>query len=104
MLQVIPRRGSITKASFATTTGRRVQLELVDSNGKPLPFGSTVTNESDVQLAVVDAGGYALIMAENPTGTILVKRANQTCQGRYELPPKNPELQYERIRISILCQ
>lgn len=99
MQQVIPSRGSITRSSFKTVTGRRVQMELVDTHGKPLPFGSTVTNESGLPLAVVDPNGYALIMAEQETGTVVITHAASTCRGTYELPSKTPEVRYEQIRL-----
>ncbi|WP_300729590.1 fimbria/pilus outer membrane usher protein [Pseudomonas sp.] len=99
MQQLIPRRGSITRSSFKTVTGRRVQMELVDASGKPLAFGSTVTNESGLPLAVVDPDGYALIMAEQRTGTVVVNHATRTCRGTFVLPPKSPDVRYEQIRL-----
>lgn len=97
--QIVPRRGSVTHVSYVTVTGRRVQMELVDSHGKPLPFGASVTDESGKQLAVVDQSGVALIMAEKETGAVTVNNTKTTCLGNYALPPKTPDVHYEHIRV-----
>lgn len=102
MQQVIPRRGSITLATFNTVTGRRVQMELLNPDGTPLPFGASVEDESGRQLAVVDPGGYALIMAGQNTGTVDVKFSGGACRGSYELSPKDSALGYDQI--SVVCK
>ncbi|WPO98740.1 fimbria/pilus outer membrane usher protein [Pseudomonas sp. HR96] len=100
--QVIPRRGSVTQASFTTKQGRRVQFSLQDAQGRPLPFGAVVVNDAYETLAVVDPMGRALMLVDSDKGHLKVKRGNEECDLTFNLPPKSAEAFYEEI--TVVCQ
>ncbi|MEF9671612.1 fimbria/pilus outer membrane usher protein [Pseudomonas sp. PCH446] len=40
--QVVPRRGAVVLATFKASAGRRVQFELSQADGSPIPLGASV--------------------------------------------------------------
>jgi outer membrane usher protein len=100
--QVVPRRGAAPLVSFQTTVGRRVQFELVRVDGSPLPLGAMVEDEHGQVLATVDPSGRALVLSERDSGGLIVKWNDQQCRALFDLPAKDPQRTYERVKA--LCQ
>ena len=98
--QVIPRRGAVVLARYANKTGRRVQFAMFDSQHQPLPFGASLEDAEGKQLAIADPDGKALVLIEQDVGTVVIKWNGQQCQARYALAQRNPQLNYERVKLA----
>lgn len=99
--QLVPRRGSITLARFATKLGRRVQFELLRTDGSRFPFGTSVETPEGRLLAIADPNGRALVLLEEQQGTLLVKSSGQTYSGAYQLEDLAPKPGYELMRLVV---
>ncbi|QBR29273.1 MULTISPECIES: fimbria/pilus outer membrane usher protein [Pseudomonas] len=99
--QVVPRRGAVVVARYASKTGRRVQFALFDSQHRPIPFGASLEDSNGKQLAISDPGGKALALVEADAGTLIINWQGQRCEAPYALPERNKALNYERI--SLVC-
>ncbi|OUM07010.1 fimbrial protein [Pseudomonas syringae] len=100
--QIVPRRGAIPVVRFKAATGRRVQFELVRTDGSRVPLGASVEDEQGRALAVVDAGSQALVLSEHDVGSLHVRWSGQRCEAAFSLPPKDPARAYERVKV--VCQ
>lgn len=100
--QVVPRRGSATHAVFQASTGRRVQFELRLADGSALPFGASVQDAQGKALAVVDPTSRALVLSDRQEGTLQVRWSGRSCQFPFRLPPRDPQLTYDRVQV--VCQ
>jgi outer membrane usher protein len=100
--QVVPRRGAVPLVSFDASVGRRVQFELVRPDGSRLPLGAVVENEQGKLLAAVDPTSHALVLSEQDKGELVVKWAEQQCRAAFDLPPRDPQRAFDRIRV--VCQ
>jgi outer membrane usher protein len=100
--QIVPRRGAMPVVRFKASSGRRVQFELVRSDGSKLPLGASVEDANGKALAVVDPTGRALVLSETDAGELRVKWAGQSCRAPFTLPAKDPLRAYERVRVT--CQ
>nr|WP_225920102.1 fimbria/pilus outer membrane usher protein [Pseudomonas vanderleydeniana] len=98
IVQLVPRRGSSTHAVFKASTGRRVQFELRQADGSALPFGASVQQVDGKVLAVVDPTSRALVLSDQEQGTLQVKWSGGSCQFQFQLPPRDPQLSYDRVR------
>ncbi len=99
---VVPRRGAVPRVSFKTTVGRRVQFELSRADGSPVPLGAIVEDEGGKPLAAVDPGSRALVLSEQDKGELHVRWSDQQCRARFELPARNPQRTYDRVKV--VCQ
>lgn len=79
-MQVVPRRGAIVKATFAARQVTRLVLTLLHPDGRPLPFGSQVSDAQGEVLAVVGQGGQALVAADNSAQSISVRWGKEDSQ------------------------
>ncbi|NWB49147.1 fimbria/pilus outer membrane usher protein [Pseudomonas gingeri] len=96
--QVVPRRGAVVLATFKASAGRRVQFELSQADGSPIPLGASVQDAAGRTLAVVDPSSRALVLSEQKQGVLSVSWSDRRCQFSFTLPPKDPQRTYERIR------
>jgi len=99
--QVVPRRGAVVLARYASKTGRRVQFALFDARHQPIPFGAALEDSTGKQLAISDPGGKALALVEVDVGTLIINWQGQRCEAPYALPKRNKALNYERV--SLVC-
>lgn len=87
---VVPDQGAAVTAHFNAQSGYRVLITLIDSRGKPLPFGAIATNEAQRQQSIVDEGGVLYVTGVNDRPqTWLVRWGSQTdqqCQFTFSLP------------------
>ena len=97
--QVVPRRGAVVLARYASKTGRRVQFALFDAKQQPIPFGASLEDTAGKQMAISDPNGKALALVEQDTGTLVIKWGEQQCQANYALGERNKALNYERLDL-----
>jgi outer membrane usher protein len=100
--QVVPRRGAVVLARYASKTGRRVQFALFDAQHQPIPFGAALEDDTGKQLAISDPSGKALALVENDTGSLVIVWQGQRCEAPYALPERDKALNYERA--SLVCR
>ena len=100
--QVVPRRGAVPLVSFKTAVGRRVQFELVRPDGSRLPLGAMIEDEHGKLLAAVDPTSRALVLSEQDRGELIARWSDQQCRARFDLPPRNPQRTYDRVKV--ICQ
>jgi outer membrane usher protein len=100
--QVVPRRGAVPLVSFKTAVGRRVQFELVRPDGSRLPLGTMIEDEHGKLLAAVDPTSRALVLSEQDRGELIARWSDQQCRVRFDLPPRNPQRTYDRVKV--ICQ
>ena len=98
--QVVPRRGAVVLARYASKTGRRVQFALFDAQHQPIPFGATLEDSAGKQIEIADPGGKALALVEADTGTLVISWQGQRCEAAYALPQRNKALNYERVELT----
>ncbi|HEF4761174.1 TPA: fimbrial biogenesis outer membrane usher protein [Pseudomonas putida] len=85
--QVVPRRGSVTRAAFNVKSGARLEVTFAYPSGK-VPFGAIVEDEEGKQLAIVDPRQTALLLVEKEQGTLQVKWDEHSCTARYAMSEK----------------
>ncbi|MDI2143671.1 MULTISPECIES: fimbria/pilus outer membrane usher protein [unclassified Pseudomonas] len=100
--QVVPRRGAVVLARYASKTGRRVQFALFDAQHRPIPFGASLEDSAGKQLAISDPGGKALALVEADAGTLVISWQGQRCEASYLLPERNKALNYEKVSLSCI--
>ena len=96
---MIPRRGAVPVVNFKAKVGRRVQFELVREDATHLPLGAMVEDEQGKLLAAVDPTGRALVLSEQGSGVLVVKWSDQQCQAPFELPARDPQRTYDRVKV-----
>lgn len=92
--QLIPRRGSITKATFKAKSGLRLEVAFQYAGGK-VPFGAIVEDQDGQQLAVVDPRQTALLLVDKAEGTLRVRWGDQSCSAHYVMSEKMPDENYQ---------
>ncbi|AZF26262.1 MULTISPECIES: fimbria/pilus outer membrane usher protein [unclassified Pseudomonas] len=98
--QLVPRRGSITLASFAAESGRRVQFEFRSVDGSPIPFGASVQDENGKVLGVLDPKGMALALVDQEESTLIVKWKSDSCQAHYILAPRKLDTRFDKVQLA----
>ncbi|KOC89159.1 fimbria/pilus outer membrane usher protein [Winslowiella iniecta] len=90
---VVPTRGAVVRAEFATRVGHRVMMPLHQSNGKLVPFGAMVSLVDDRAkeplAAIVDERGQVYLTGLPEKGQLKVKWGQdrtQSCTVNYHLP------------------
>lgn len=102
--QVVPRRGAVVLARYASKSGRRVQFELFDAQHQSIPFGASLEDRAGKQVAIADPSGKALALVEQDTGTLIIKWAERQCEASYALGERNKALNYERVALTCAPQ
>lgn len=90
---VIPTRGAVVRADFKTHVGYRVMMTLTQANGKPVPFGTTVTlvdedDKSAPNAGIVGEMGATYLSGLPEKGQLIAqwgKDAGQQCRVSYQL-------------------
>lgn len=84
---VTPTRGAVVRASFNTRVGNRVLMTMTQ-NGKPLPFGATVTTEDKDSEFIVGNDGQTYLSGLPARGKLSVawgENADEQCVAQYAL-------------------
>nr|HDS0973948.1 fimbrial biogenesis outer membrane usher protein [Pseudomonas putida] len=104
--QVVPRRGAIVKASFPSRQVMRMVLTLQQADGRPLPFGTQISDAQGNVLAVVGQAGQALVASDVPGLQQLHARwadqATRECQVTVN-PGEIPQVNGYRLK-TLTCQ
>lgn len=86
---VVPTKGAVVLAKFATHLGYRVVVTLT-RDGRPLPFGAVASLTGDPAVTgIVGDGGELYLSGVPPEAEIVVRWGNgaqQTCRARLSLP------------------
>lgn len=87
VLNVVPTQGALVRASFDTRIGVRARLTLTQRNGKPVPFGATVSDEAG-RGSIVGDSGQVFMSGLSPQGNLKVawgQAEGQQCSVSYKL-------------------
>lgn len=101
---VTPTRGAIVRATFSTRVGRRVLMTLTH-NGKPLPFGATVTTEDKDNEFIVGNDGQTWLTGLPQRGHLTVswgQDARDHCVADYVLTDEKDKTHI--INAAAQCQ
>ncbi|MDI6539110.1 fimbrial biogenesis usher protein [Pantoea ananatis] len=88
VVTVVPTHDAVVRASFTAHVGMKV-LMTVMHDGKPLPFGATVSSADGTSGSIVADNGQVYLTGLPPEGTLLAKwgdAAAQQCHIAYRLP------------------
>ncbi|MDT8921773.1 fimbria/pilus outer membrane usher protein [Pseudomonas taiwanensis] len=97
---LIPTRGAIVKASYASKQGRRVQFELTTDSGEPIPFGATANDAQGKTLGIVDNLSRLLVFATENQGILDLSWNSGACRAEYQLPAAQSKRAYERVKLT----
>lgn len=102
VVRVIPTKGAIVRADFVAKSGLRV-LMMLTKNGKPLPFGATVsTGDSN---GIVGDNGQVWLTGLTRSGTLTAKWGNdaaQRCQADWHIAESVPAMPL--IKTAAICR
>ncbi|MCE1261855.1 fimbrial biogenesis outer membrane usher protein [Enterobacter kobei] len=101
---VTPTRGAVVRASFNTRVGHRVLMTLTH-NGKPLPFGATVTTEDKDNEFIVGTDGQTYLSGMPDRGKLSVswgQEASDHCVAEYTLTDEKEKT--DIINAAAQCQ
>ncbi|NTZ46215.1 fimbrial biogenesis outer membrane usher protein [Lelliottia aquatilis] len=89
---VIPTRGAVVRAKFNTHVGYRVLMTLLRADGKPVPFGASVSqlasDQEDENTAIVGDSGETYLSGLPEEGKLIAswgKQGSQSCVVTYKL-------------------
>ncbi len=84
----VPTAGAVVKAVIPTASGRSALIEALDHEGRPLPFGLDVYDESGQVVGVVGQGSRLWVRGISDKGTLWVRRGSEAashCAIDYDL-------------------
>lgn len=85
---VVPTKGALVRASFDARIGARAKITLTQRNGKPVPFGASVSDEAGGGGGIVGDAGQVFMSGLKPNGKLKVvwgHAASQQCMVSYQL-------------------
>ena len=88
VVDVVPTRGALVRATFKAHVGIRALLTVMHNN-KPVPFGATVTRNDDGSGSIVGDDGQVYLSGLSPKGELQVQwgeGTDQTCRVNYQFP------------------
>lgn len=100
--RVVPTKGAIVRAEFAAKTGLRVLMTLT-KDGKPLPFGATVT--AGDSSGMVGDDGMVYLTGLTRSGTLTAQWGNgagETCQADWRI--SNTDAGRSPVRTMAVCR
>jgi outer membrane usher protein len=101
-LDVVPRRGAVPVIAFKGATGRRIQFELVASNGLAVPLAASVEDADGRQLGITDVRGRAMLFLQQDRGMLRARWGRNVCVADYVLPKRDPARSFQRLKLE--CQ
>jgi outer membrane usher protein len=102
---LVPTRGAVTMAHFKAEMGRRIQFELRNADGKPMPFGAQVALWGK-RIGITDTRGRVLTMLPEGSqqGELTVEWEGKACKASYLLPPQDLDANYQRLPVNCIEQ
>ncbi|AIL63155.1 fimbria/pilus outer membrane usher protein [Pseudomonas alkylphenolica] len=101
-VMLVPTRGAIVKARYASEQGRRVQFDLKLDSGQRIPFGAQAHDAQGKALDIVDNLSRLLVFGIDDQGTLELRWSTGACKAEYQLPAAHRERAYERFEL--LCR
>ena len=87
--RVIPTRGAVIPARFATRIGGRALITLIGPDGSPVKYGSVATLDTHgFGTGVVGEGGVVYLTGLPQEGYLTVKWSGGQCRANFTLPTK----------------
>nr|WP_233808502.1 fimbria/pilus outer membrane usher protein [Paraburkholderia sp. HP33-1] len=87
--EIVPRANSLVKVKIATTQGTPIFAEVSDREGKAMPMGTELFDESEKAVGIVGQGGLAYLRGLEHEGKLLARWGNgaaQHCVMPYTVP------------------
>ncbi|MFZ1874901.1 MAG: fimbria/pilus outer membrane usher protein [Chania sp.] len=93
---VVPTQGAVVLADYQTKVGSRLMMTLLQSGGKPVPFGAQAALQgvTEVNSNIVGDGGQVYLTGMPESGVLHVQwgaQPNQQCTANYRLPAPTAE-------------
>lgn len=88
VVDVVPTKGALVRASFSAHVGIRALLTLLHNNS-PVPFGAMVSRDDGGPSSIVADEGQVYLTGLAPKGVLKVQwgdGADQNCTANYQLP------------------
>lgn len=89
VVNLVPTHGALVRAEFNTRIGVRALVTLLQPDGNPVPFGSSVERADGKGGSIVGDDGQVYLAGLPPTGDLAVRwgaGTRQACRARYQLP------------------
>ncbi|WP_259744428.1 fimbria/pilus outer membrane usher protein [Pseudomonas protegens] len=86
--QIVPRAGAVVFLKYGTTVGKAVLLNVKLADGRPLPFGASVTDPSGRAVGIAGQGGQVYVRMSTDVPQLLInwgESVNHRCS--LALPP-----------------
>ena len=96
---LVPTRGAIVKARYASEQGRRVQFDLKQDTGQPIPFGAQAHDSQGKVLGIVDNLSRLLVFGIHDQGVLELNWSSGSCKAEYHLTPVKRDRAYERFEL-----
>ncbi|WP_259745007.1 fimbria/pilus outer membrane usher protein, partial [Pseudomonas protegens] len=103
VVSVIPSHGAIVRAEFKARVGMKILMTLT-RNGEPVPFGATVTGDSN-QSSIVADNGQVYLSGMPLAGQVRVKwgdTTGTTCVADYHLPEESQKQALSELTAACL--
>ncbi|WP_420921623.1 fimbrial biogenesis usher protein [Enterobacter quasiroggenkampii] len=104
VVDVVPTKGALVRASFKAHVGVRALLTLLYNN-ELIPFGATVTRDDEGAGSIVGEDGQVYLSGLAPKGVLKVQwgeGTEQTCSADYQLPQDAETAAI--IQMKVICQ
>ncbi|MCU6306630.1 fimbrial biogenesis usher protein [Enterobacter quasiroggenkampii] len=101
VVDVVPTKGALVRASFKAHVGIRALLTLLHNN-EPIPFGATVTRDDEGAGSIVGEDGQVYLSGLAPKGKLKVQWGegdDQTCSADYQLPQGAEEKAITQMKV-----
>jgi len=103
VVDVVPTQGALVRAKFDANVGVRVLFTLV-KNGKPVPFGATVSHDGEENVGMAGDEGQVYMAGLPLKGTIIAvwgAEPGQQCKAQYKLP--DDSLTKAIVKATLIC-
>lgn len=103
--EVVPTEGAIVRAEYTAHVGLRAIFSLMH-NGRPVPFGASVTDKITGATSIVGDTGDVYMTGIKPKGTLSViwgSGSSDSCMIPYELPAESEKLPVARMTLNCIA-
>ncbi|MCP2006219.1 UNVERIFIED_ORG: outer membrane usher protein [Buttiauxella agrestis ATCC 33320] len=99
VVNVVPTQGAVVRANFIARVGKRTLVTLIH-NGRPVPFGATVSRSDSGGDTIVGDDGEAYLSGLATTGTLSAQwgeSLDQQCHVKYQIPESKLQLVRQKM-------